>query len=63
MTGDRPLFRPLRESSLNGNMLKLNDCNHNESDTNNISPENIEKFSYVTGYGLVIKKPVRFRDP
>lgn len=44
-------------------MLKLNDCNHNESDTNNISPENIEKFSYVTGYGLVIKKPVRFRDP
>ena len=53
-----------REPSLIiGNMdNKINDCNHNESDRNDIPPQNLETNSNVTKYDRVIKKPARFRD-
>ena len=40
----------------------MNDCDHNESDRTKISQQNIGTNSYVTRYGHVIKKPVRFGD-
>ena len=40
----------------------MNDCGHNESDRTDISQHNIGTNSYVTRYGRVIKKPVRFGD-
>ena len=52
-----------RETSLNGSWdNKMNDCDHNESDRTKISQQNIGTNSYVTRYGHVIKKPVRFGD-
>ena len=52
-----------RKPSSNGSMdNKINDCNHNESDRTDISQQNIGTNSYVTRYGRVIKKPVRFGD-
>ena len=52
-----------REPSLNGSLdNKINDCDHNESDRTEISQQNIGTNSYVTRYGRVIKKPVRFGD-
>ena len=48
---------------LNGNLdNEVNDCDHNESNINNTSPQNLGTNSYVTRYGGVIRKPVRFRD-
>ena len=41
----------------------MNDCNHNESDRADraeITQQNIGTNSYVTRYGRIIKKPVRF---
>ena len=38
----------------------MNDCDDNESDRTEISQQNIETNSYVTQYGHVIKKTVRF---
>ena len=50
-----------REPSLNGSLdNKMNDCDDNESDRTEISQQNIKTNSYVTQYGHVIKKPVRF---
>ena len=51
--------KPSSNSSLDN---KMNDCDHNESDRTEISQENIGNNSYVTRYGRVIKKPVRFGD-
>ena len=52
-----------REPSLNGSLdNKMNGCDHNESDRIEISQQNIGTNSYVTRYGRVIKKPVRFGD-
>ena len=51
------------ELSLNGTLdNKMNACYHNESDRTEISQQNIGTNSYVTRYGHVIKKPVRFGD-
>ena len=49
--------------SLNGNLVnKINGCDHNESDRNDASPQNLGTNSYVMQFGRVIRKPVRFRD-
>ena len=40
----------------------MNGCDHNESHRTEISQQNIGTNSYVTRYGRVIKKPVRFGD-
>ena len=52
-----------KESSSNGSLdNKMNGCDHNESHRTEISQQNIGTNSYVTRYGRVIKKPVRFGD-
>ena len=52
-----------REQSLNGNLYnKSHDCDHNESDRNDASPQNLETNAYVMQFGCVIKKLVRFGD-
>ena len=52
-----------REQSLNGNLYnKSHDCDHNESDRNDASPQNLETNAYVMQFGCVIKKLVRFAD-
>ena len=52
-----------REPSLNGTLdNKMNDCDNNESDRTEIAQQNIGTNSYLTRYGSIIKKPVRFGD-
>ena len=52
-----------KESSSNGSLdNKMNGCDRNESHRTEISQQNIGTNSYVTRFGRVIKKPVRFGD-
>ena len=40
----------------------MNECDYNESDRIEMSQQNIATNSYVTRYGRVIKKAVRFGE-